>query len=89
MNALNYASEVRRFIVTNFLFGEDGNLANDTSFMETGVVDSTGVLELVAWVEGRYGIKVSDAEIVPENLDSIDRVADYVKRKMAEKDVPA
>jgi acyl carrier protein len=76
--------EIRRFVVTNFLFGQDGTvLTEEQSFLESGIIDSTGVLELVAFLEQRYGISVGDRELLPENLDSILNVASYVSRKLA------
>ena len=72
------------FITTNFLFGDtQTGLAERDSLLETGVIDSTGVLELVAFIEETYGIKVEDEEIIPENLDSIENVVRYVRGKMA------
>ena len=75
--------ELRQFVVQNFLFGEDPGptLTDSSSFLEGGIVDSTGVLELVTHLETAYGIKVPDDELVPDNLDSIDAVARYVERK--------
>jgi acyl carrier protein len=75
-------AEIREFIVENFLFGNDDGLQNDTSFLEEGIIDSTGVLELVTFLEETYEIQVEDDELIPENLDSIDNVAAYVERKM-------
>ena len=74
-------ASVRQFIIENFLFEEDNNLKKDTSFLENGIIDSTGVLELVMFIEETYGITVDDDEIVPENLDSISSIAEYIKRK--------
>ena len=80
------ASEVRKFIVTNFLFGRDDNrLTDEVSFLESGTIDSTGVLELIAFVEERYGISIGDRELVPENLDSIANVSRFVTRKREER----
>jgi acyl carrier protein len=73
--------ELRHFIVENFLFGQGQDLADGTSFLENGIIDSTGVLELVAHLEAIYGIKVRDDELVPENLDSIDAVVAFLERK--------
>jgi acyl carrier protein len=73
--------QIRRFVVENFLFGDDGGLRNDTSFIATGTIDSTGVLELVSFLEREYGITIEDDELVPENLDSIDRLVAFVTRK--------
>ena len=80
-----YTTEIRDFIVNNFLFGEAGSLENETSFMDSGTLDSTGVLELVTFLESTYAVKVQDKEMVPENLDSINRAAAFVARKIAEK----
>jgi acyl carrier protein len=77
------AREIKDFVVTNFLFGQPGSdLANDQSFLESGVIDSTGVLELVAFLEERWGISVADRELLPENLDSVQNVTGFVSRKL-------
>jgi len=77
-------NSVRSFIEENFLFRTDlAGLSNTESLLESGVMDSTGVLELVAFLEGEFPIEMSDAEIVPENLDSIASIARFVKRKLA------
>lgn len=77
------AARIRAFVVTNFLFGKDNGLADDASFLEQGIIDSTGVMELVAHLEKEYGIKVEDAELVPDNLDSVRAVAAFVAQKKA------
>jgi acyl carrier protein len=78
------AQEVKDFVVTNFLFGQGGDrLTEDLSFLEGGIIDSTGVLELVAFLEQRFSIAVDDRELLPENLDSIANVSLFVKRKLA------
>lgn len=77
--------ELREFVVKSFLFGQDQQLSDDASFLEAGIVDSTGVLELVAHLEGRYGIKVADEELIPDNLDSIEALARFIERKRAAK----
>lgn len=73
--------EVRRFITQNYLLGQDHAVGDSDSFLEHGIIDSTGVLELVAFLEEVYGITVEDEELIPENLDSIEKVAAYVSRK--------
>lgn len=75
--------EIRQFVVQNFLFGQDQELADGTSFLESGIIDSTGVLELVAHLEETYDVKVSDDELIPDNLDSIDAIVAYLARKGA------
>ncbi len=78
---MELTSTIRQFIIENFLFEEDDNLKEDTSFLENGIIDSTGVLELVMYIEETYGISVDDDEIVPENLDSIANITEYIQRK--------
>lgn len=72
---------IRAFIVDNFLFGNAEGLSDDTSFLEEGIIDSTGVLELVTFLEEEFSIKVDDEELIPENLDSITNVNAYLQRK--------
>lgn len=81
-NAASVAEVLRAFVVEVFLYGDDTRpLAETDSLIETEVIDSTGVLELVAFVEERFGIVVADDEIVPENFDSLARVRTYVECK--------
>lgn len=81
--------DIRKFVVDNFLFGQDDGLTEDASFLETGLIDSTGVLELVAYLEKTYGIKVNDDELTPDNLDSINSIAAFLQRKLAPASCPA
>lgn len=81
--------DIRKFVVDNFLFGQDDGLAEDASFLETGLIDSTGVLELVAHLEKTYAIKVNDDELTPDNLDSINSIAAFLQRKLAAASCPA
>lgn len=75
---------VRGFIADNFLFrAENEALGDDQSLLDSGIVDSTGVLEIIAFLEQTYEISIADSEIVPENLDSVGRIVDYVERKRA------
>ena len=75
------AQQVRAFIVENFLFGRDDALTDEQSFLDSGIVDSTGVLELVAFLEKTYGIEFEDEELVPENLDSINNISEFLRTK--------
>lgn len=73
---------IRNFIVENFLFGDTSQVIEDTtSLIDNGYVDSTGVLELVMFLEQTFGIKVADSEIVPANLDSVGAIAAYIAGK--------
>lgn len=75
--------DLRQFIVETFLFGEDKGLTDETSFLEEGIVDSTGVLELVAHLEKTYGFKVKDEELTPDNLDSLESLSSFIAAKRA------
>lgn len=77
-------AEIRDFIVKTFLFGQELELEDDASLLENGVIDSTGVLELVLHLEETYHVKVRDGELVPENLNSIDAIVAYLARKNSE-----
>ena len=75
---------IRTFVVENFLFGDESRpLPGDLSLIDNDLIDSTGILELVGFLEERFAIAVADADIVPANLDTIDRIAGFVARKQA------
>jgi acyl carrier protein len=75
-------TKIREFICENFLFGETNGLKDDTSFLEEGIIDSTGVLELVNFLEEEFCITIADEELIPENLDSINNVSAFLIDKM-------
>ena len=78
--------QVRGFVVENFLFGNpEENFDAETSFLESRIIDSTGILELVAFLENTYGISIEDHELDPANLDTLNRIAAFVERKRASK----
>jgi acyl carrier protein len=86
----NLQSDIRQFIVENFLFGQHANtLTDDASFLDNGIIDSTGVLELIAFLEERFGISIADEELLPANLDSVNRVCGFVGRKLQAKALSA
>jgi acyl carrier protein len=74
--------QVRAFVTSNFYVAQPDSLQNSDSLLDSGVIDSTGVLEIIAFIEESFGLTVEDAEILPENLDSIDRISSFVVRKM-------
>jgi len=75
--------QLRKFIVENFLFGDETMpFSNEESLLDRGLIDSTGVLELVAFLQQHFGITLSDDEIVPDNLDSILGISDFVGKKL-------
>jgi acyl carrier protein len=74
--------QIREFINDNFLFGQGTDSLNrQDSFLDQGIIDSTGVLELVSFIEDRFAIKIADNELVPQNLDSIDNLVRFIERK--------
>jgi acyl carrier protein len=78
--------DLRQFIVDNFLFGQvttDAPFSDDESLLEAGIVDSTGILELVGFLEQHYSMMIADDELVPENLDSVSQLVRFVERKRA------
>lgn len=82
--ATETAEKIRSFIDENFWFRGDGEAFTDEqSLLDAGVIDSTGILELVAFLESEFKLTVADADIVPENLDSVARIVAYVERKLA------
>ncbi len=75
--------QIKDYIAMNFLFSDNGyDYPDDASFLEEGIVDSTGVLELVLFIEESYGLSVADADLTPENFDSVANLAAYVRSKM-------
>jgi acyl carrier protein len=76
--------DLRQFVIETFLFGhDDGQLSNDDSFVDNGLIDSMGIINLVSYVESRYGIQVADVEVVPEIWDSVSRIARFITSKEA------
>jgi len=79
---LEVRTDIRNFILDNFMMGRDSQELTDSgSLLELGIIDSTGVLELVGFLEGKYSFEVEDSELVPENLDSVDNLIKYVGHK--------
>jgi acyl carrier protein len=78
----NIEEMIRKYISENILFSGNGYPhADDTSFLEEGIVDSMGIMELVMFVDETFGITVEDEELVPDNFDSVTRLASYIRRK--------
>jgi len=75
-------SEIRQFVLDDLLLGDTASMLDDgESFLETGTIDSSGVLEVVMFLEHNFQLKVQDRELVPENLDSVNRLVQFVMRK--------
>jgi len=75
-------TEIRHFIVENYLFGRDNGFGEEESFLDRGILDSTGVMELIAFIEGRFGVKIEDHELLPENLDTLSSLARFIEGKI-------
>jgi acyl carrier protein len=74
--------KLRQFIINDFLYGQESqNLLGDDSLIEKGIIDSTGVLHLVAFLQEEFNIEVLDEDVVPENLDTLNRLVSFIKRK--------
>jgi acyl carrier protein len=71
---------IRKFITTNFYVADASQLADDTSLLDSGVIDSTGVLEVIAFLEAQFGVQVADEDMLPDNLDSIAKIRAFVGR---------
>jgi acyl carrier protein len=78
---MSVQDQIRQFITTNFYVPDPSTLADNASFLDAGIVDSTGVLEIVNFLETEFAVKVEDAEMLPENLDSIANLTAFVERK--------
>ncbi len=76
-------ANVRQFLFDNFIMGGDVTIDDDTSFMKRHILDSTGFIELITYIEETWGVTVDDAEMLPENFDSLQNIAAYVARKLA------
>jgi len=76
----NTKEKIKGFIIENFLFGEDSDLNDDTSFLEEGIIDSTGVLELIEYLEEEFDIEIDDEDMIPENLDSLNNLEQFIGR---------
>lgn len=78
---LELKQQLRTFLTSNFYVADAASLGDATSLLEEGIIDSTGVLEVIAFIETSFGITVEDSEMLPDNLDSIERIANFVARK--------
>src|ERR1700757_2857892 len=74
------SEKIRQFINNNFLVGQGKELLDDTSFLERGIIDSVGMLELISFLEEENGISISSEELIPENLDSVEHITRFLER---------
>lgn len=82
MSGQNYSDVIMNFIVENFLFGDNSQLKTDTPLFEKGIIDSTGVLELVSFIEEKYNITFQDDELVQDNFSSISAIEKFLRNKL-------
>jgi acyl carrier protein len=80
---MDMRERVRQFITSNFYVRDPIALSDDASLLDNGIIDSTGVLELISFIEDNFGVSVETVDMVPENLDSIARIGAYVARRLA------
>lgn len=80
---MNLEETIRNFVIETFIFDDSGEkLDNTQSFLETGVIDSTGMLELVSFIEEEFNLKMDDEDLIPDNLDSVNNVVNYINKKL-------
>jgi len=78
--------QIRQFVLQNLYFSEDTPIGDEDSFLKTGVIDSMGVMELVTFVQSKFGVTVAPSEVVVEHFDSIRQIARFIQRKLATKE---
>ena len=82
MDAINTQKKIRTFVIENLLLGEEEkDLLDGQSFLESGLIDSTGILEVIAFLEEEYEIAIEDEEMIPDNLDSIDNIVSFLQAR--------
>jgi acyl carrier protein len=80
---MDYQTRIRQFVISNFYVADASSLGDDASLLDLGIIDSTGVLEVVGFLETEFGVQVLDEEMLPENLDSLASITRFVERKIA------
>jgi acyl carrier protein len=78
---MDIKEQVRTFVTSNFYVADPSALEDNASLLDKGIIDSTGVLEVIFFIEETFGITVEDSEMLPENLDSIERISNFIARK--------
>ena len=85
MDIQNIKAQIRQYIAKNLLFsGNNFKYSDDASFLEEGIVDSLGIMDLTMHIQETYGVTINDAELTPDNFDSVNKVAQYIQSKLAE-----
>jgi acyl carrier protein len=80
-NILDLKEKIRDFIISNFYIPNANDLRNDMSVFDTGIIDSTGVMELIAFIENEFSIQVEDHEVIQDNFDCVDKIVSFVLSK--------
>ena len=81
---MSLEEQIRGYVLENYLFTDDQSALNsDDSFLEKGILDSTGILEVIYFIEDEFDVKVEDEEMIPENLDSVNRIVAYIQKKQS------
>ncbi len=79
----DYSTQIRDYVAKNLLFSDSGfNYDDDASFLDEGIIDSLGIIELVTFVEKQFGVSVADHELVPDNFDSVKKLDTFIRQKM-------
>ena len=78
---MDIKEQIRSFITSNYYVSDPASLQNESSLLDQGIIDSTGVLEVIFFIEETFGIKVEDSEMLPDNLDSIEKITNFVTLK--------
>ncbi len=86
---MTIADKVRAFVLENFYVADAGQLGDDTSLIVSGIVDSTGMLEIISFLEAEFGVEIGDREAIPANLETIGRIQAFVARKRGDAAAPA
>ena len=82
---MDSVNDVKEFIIENFLFGDEEQIELETDFFEKGIIDSTGVIELVSFMEETFEISIDDEELIPENLSSLKNIKVFLEQKLNQK----
>lgn len=82
---MEISAQIKNFIIDNFLFGESNHFDENTDFFQKGILDSTGIIELVSFIEQSYNISVNDEELITENFSSLNRITNYIQSKVSPK----
>lgn len=82
MKINEFKVEIESYIKENFLFDSTTNIDSEQSLLQAGIVDSTGILEIVTFLEEKFGVIIDDSELIPDNLDSITRISNFLNRKL-------